>query len=60
MINNDKNKIIKEIDLIIKDIKLNNSLKAIETILITYKNRQKKRKNKLIIKSSNKRKWKYY
>ena len=60
MINNDKNKIIKEIDLIIKDIKLNNSLKAIETMLITYKNRQKKRKNKLIIKSSNKRKWKYY
>ena len=60
MINNDKYKIIKEIDLIIKDIKLNNSLKAIETMLITYKNRQKKRKNKLIIKSSNKRKWKYY
>ena len=60
MINNDKNKIIKEIDLIIKDIKLNNSLKAIETMLITYKNRQKKRKNKLMVESSNERKWKYY
>ena len=47
-------------DLIIKDTQLNNSLKAIEKIIIiTYKNLKKIRKNKLIIKSSNKRKWKY-
>jgi len=56
LINNYKKKIKKEIDLIIKYIQLNNSLKAIEKMLITYKIRKKKRKNKLIIKSSNKRK----